>query len=125
MLIRLKARDILSLELEMNMRAMSEPYTPADEQLLFVQNERIRPDYCRMCYQCDGKCPKGMPVADVLRFLAYYDFAGSLYQATMNFRNLGSEVRSIRCGDCSECAFQCPNGVQVRRRLMRAQELLA
>jgi predicted aldo/keto reductase-like oxidoreductase len=112
-------------ELEMNMRALSEPYTPADEQLLFTLNERIRPDYCRMCYQCDGNCPKGMPVAEVLRFLAYYDFAGSLYQATMNFRNLDPEIRNIRCSDCSECVIKCPNGVQVRNRLMRAQELLA
>ena len=112
-------------ELEMNLRAMSEPYTPADEQLLFVLNEKIRPDYCRMCFQCDGKCPKGMPVADVLRYLAYYDFSGSLYQAVMNFRNLDSDVRKIRCSDCASCAIQCPNGVQVRDRLMRAQDLIA
>ncbi|NLT68575.1 MAG: hypothetical protein GXX84_18405 [Acidobacteria bacterium] len=112
-------------ELEMNMRAMSEPYTPADEQLLFTLNEQIRPDYCRMCYQCDGVCPKGLPVADVLRYLAYYDFAGDLYQGVTNFRNLRPELQKVRCGDCSECAIKCPNGVQVKNRLMRAQELLA
>jgi predicted aldo/keto reductase-like oxidoreductase len=112
-------------ELEMNLRAMSEPYTPADEQLLFVINEKIRPDYCRMCYQCDGQCPNGMPVADVLRYLAYYDFSGSLHPALANFRNLDAAVRKIRCGDCTSCAIQCPNGVQVRDRLMRAQDLIA
>ena len=112
-------------ELEMNMRAMAEPYTPDDEKLLFTMNEKIRPDYCRMCYQCEGKCPKGMPVADVLRYLAYYDFAGSLYQASSNFRNLDSQIQNIRCSDCSTCAIECPNGVHVRNRLMRAQELLA
>lgn len=112
-------------ELEMNIRAMAEPYTPTDEQMLFTRNEQIRPDYCRMCFQCDGKCPKGMPVADVLRYLAYYDFAGDLHQAVSNFKDLGAEVRDIKCSDCSECAFECPNGVQVRNRLMRAQELLA
>ncbi len=112
-------------ELEMNIRALSEPYTPADEQMLFTLNEQIRPDYCRMCYQCEGKCPKGMPIADVLRFLAYYDFAGSLYQAATNFRNLDPKVRNIRCSDCSACVIKCPNGVQVRNRLMRAQELIA
>jgi predicted aldo/keto reductase-like oxidoreductase len=112
-------------ELEMNMRAMAEPYTPDDEKLLFTMNEKIRPDYCRMCYQCEGKCPKGMPVADVLRYLAYYDFAGSLYQASSNFRNLDSPIKNIRCSDCSTCAVTCPNGVHVKSRLMRAQELLA
>jgi len=112
-------------ELEMNFRAMSEPYTPADEKLLYVMNEKIRPDYCRMCYQCTGQCPKGVPVTDVLRFLAYYDFCGNYHQAVANFRDLGREIRDVSCGDCSSCAIQCPNGVHVQDRLMRAQQLLA
>jgi hypothetical protein len=112
-------------ELEMNFRAMSEPYTPADEKNLYVLNESIRPYYCRMCYQCKGQCPKGMPVTDVLRFLAYNDFAGNFHQAVANFRSLAKEVREVRCSDCSTCAIECPNGVRVRERLIRAQELLA
>ena len=112
-------------ELEMNFRAMSEPYMPADEKLLYVLNEQIRPMYCRMCYECKGQCPKGVPVTDVLRFLAYNDFAGNYHQAVANFRGLGREIRDVRCSDCSECAIKCPNGVHVRERLARAQELLA
>jgi predicted aldo/keto reductase-like oxidoreductase len=112
-------------ELEMNFRAMSEPYTPADEKQLYVLNEQIRPFYCRMCYQCKGKCPKGMPVADVLRFLAYHDFCGNYHKAVVSFRDLAKEVRDIRCIDCSACTIECPNGVRVRDRLIRAQELLA
>ncbi len=111
-------------DLEMNIRAMSEPFTPADEKLLYVMNEQIRPQYCRMCYQCKGQCPKGMPVTDVLRFLAYNDFAGNYHQALANFRGLGKEIRDVRCGDCSECSIKCPNGVHVQDRLIRAQELL-
>ena len=112
-------------ELEMNFRAMSEPYTPKDEKLLYVLNEQIRPMYCRMCYECKGQCPKGVPVTDVLRFLAYNDFAGNYHQAVANFRGLGREIRDVRCNDCSECAIKCPNGVHVQERLRRAQELLA
>ena len=112
-------------ELEMNFRAMSEPYTPADEKLLYVMNEQIRPDYCRMCYECKGQCPKGVPVTDVLRFLAYHDFCGNYHQAVVNFRGLTKEVRDVRCTDCSSCAIQCPNGVHVQDRLARAQQLLA
>jgi uncharacterized protein len=112
-------------ELEMNFRAMSEPYMPEDEKLLFSMIEQIRPDYCRMCYECKGQCPKGMPVTDVLRFLAYHDFCGNYHQAAMSFRDLTKEVREIRCSDCSSCAVKCPNGVRVHDRLVRAQELLA
>ena len=112
-------------ELEMNVRAMSEPYTDADEKLLFVLNEQIRPDYCRMCFSCSGVCPKGLPVADMLRFLAYNDFAGNYYQAKSSFQDLAKEIRDVRCGECSSCAIKCPNGVHVQARLKRAQEILA
>ena len=112
-------------ELEMNFRALSEPFTPADEKLLYVMNEQIRPDYCRMCYSCTGVCPNGLPVTDILRYLAYNDFGGNYYQAKTNFQGLAREIRDVRCNDCSSCAIQCPNGVLVQNRLSRAQELLA
>ena len=112
-------------ELEMNIRAMTGPFTPADEKLLYVRKEENSPLYCRMCYQCKGQCPQGLPVTDMLRFLAYNDFGRSLQQARLSFMELPREVRNLRCSDCSSCAIQCPNGVMVRDRLIRAQELLA
>jgi predicted aldo/keto reductase-like oxidoreductase len=112
-------------QLEMNFRAMSEPYTLADEKLLGEINERIRPDYCRMCYHCKGQCAKGLPVADLLRFLSYHDFYGDYHHAAVSFRDLAREIRDVRCSDCSSCTIQCPNGVHVRDRLIRAQQLLA
>ncbi len=112
-------------EVEMNFRAMTEPYTPQDEKMLYVMNEEIRPRYCRMCYECKGKCPNGVPVTDELRYLAYNDFAGDLHQAHENFLRLPAEIRAVRCSDCPSCAIQCPNGVEVRNRLIRAQSILA
>jgi aryl-alcohol dehydrogenase-like predicted oxidoreductase len=112
-------------ELEINFRAMTEEFTPEDEKLLFARSEEIRELYCRMCFQCKGKCPKGVPVADELRFLAYNDFKGNFQEAREGFWNLPREIRNIRCSDCSECVIQCPNGVKVRDRLIRAQDLLA
>jgi uncharacterized protein len=111
-------------EVEMNVRAMTGSYSPADEKLLYVRNEQNRPYYCRMCYQCQGHCPRGVPVTDELRFLAYNDFGQSLYQARLNFMGLPGNIREVRCLDCSSCAVQCPNGVRVRDRLIRAQEIL-
>jgi len=111
-------------ELEMNCRAMTEPYTPQDEKMLYVRSQEIRPLYCRMCYQCEGQCPRNVPVTDELRYLAYNDFGGNFTQARDNFRSLSAAVRQVRCSDCSSCAVKCPNGVEVRDRLIRAQELL-
>jgi predicted aldo/keto reductase-like oxidoreductase len=112
-------------EVDMNFRAMTDEFTPEDEKLLFARNEEIRELYCRMCFQCKDKCPKGVPVADELRILAYNDFAGDFNRARGNFWDLPREVRNVRCSDCSSCVIECPNGVKVRDRLIRAQELLA
>jgi uncharacterized protein len=112
-------------ELEINFRAMTEKYTPEDEKLLFARSEQIREIYCRMCFQCKGKCPKGVPIADELRFLAYNDFKGNFHEAREGFWSLPREIRNIRCSDCSECVVKCPNGVKIRDCLVRAQELLA
>jgi predicted aldo/keto reductase-like oxidoreductase len=112
-------------ELEMNVRAMTEPYTPQDEKMLYVRSQEIRSLYCRMCYACKGKCPMGVPITDELRVLAYNDFGGNFNQARESFNLLPKKIRRVRCSDCSSCAIQCPNGIEVRNRLIRAQELLA
>lgn len=110
--------------LELNIRALSEKFTAGDEKRLSARNEEVRPYYCRMCYSCRGQCPKGMPVPDQLRILAYADFYRDFPLAQRSFAALPKEVRAIRCGDCSECSVRCPNGVRVADRLIRAQELL-
>jgi uncharacterized protein len=112
-------------ELEMNFRAMTEPYTLQDEKMLYTRNEEIRTRYCRMCYECKGRCPKGVPVTDELRYLAYNDFGGDFHQARDNFMQLPKGIRFVHCSDCSTCAVQCPHGVEVQNRLIRAQYLLA
>ena len=46
-------------QLDENLRAMAEPWTPADEQKLVARLERIRPDYCTMCGAVRGDVPEG------------------------------------------------------------------
>jgi predicted aldo/keto reductase-like oxidoreductase len=110
-------------QLEENIRAMAAPFTEADARLLAARLEEIRPYYCRMCGNCKGVCPKGMPVSDVLRFLMYAEGYGQFGLGRENYQSLPAEVRSIRCAECGSCAVQCPNGVRVAERLMRAQEV--
>ena len=112
-------------QLEMNVRAMSEKFGAEDEKLLAVLNEEVRPYYCRLCHHCSGKCPKGLPVADTIRFLSYADFYGQFALGREHFQQLSEEVRNVRCSDCSTCSIHCPNGVHVPERLIRAQELFA
>jgi predicted aldo/keto reductase-like oxidoreductase len=112
-------------QLDENLRAMAEPYTDKDEKLLNELLAYISPMYCRMCGACGGVCDKGVPVPDMLRFLTYVEGYGQFALAREKFLELPEQVRSIRCSDCGSCSVQCPNGVQVRDRVLRAQEMLA
>jgi len=110
-------------QLDENLKAMAHPFGASDEKLLAAHLEQIRPLYCRMCGQCDGACQKGLPVADVLRFLTYADGYGQFALGRERFQELSAEHAAVRCGDCAECTVQCPHGVRVSDRMARAQEL--
>ena len=108
-----------------NVRAMAEPYNDRDESTLRALLAYIGPNYCRMCGSCNGLCARGVPVPDVLRFLTYAEGYGQFALARERFLEIPDDVRAIRCRDCSTCSIECPNGVHVRDRVMRAQELFA
>jgi hypothetical protein len=112
-------------QFEENLKAMANPFSASDEKLLSEQLEFIRPLYCRMCGECEGTCAKGLPVADVLRFLAYAEGYGQFALGREKFLELPSEQVGVRCADCAECTVKCPFGVQVASRMARAQELFA
>ena len=112
-------------QLEDNMRAMEAPFSASDEKTLAAHLDRIGPLYCRMCTQCDGQCPQGLPVADVLRFLMYADGYRRFDLGYQRFRTLPASLRAVRCEDCGRCSVTCPNGVAVRERLTAAQRMFA
>lgn len=112
-------------QLDEDMRAMTMPFGRSDEDILAAQLEHIRPLYCRMCGHCDAVCPKGLPVADVLRYLSYAEGYGQYQLGRESFLAMPREARDVRCNSCSSCSVECPNGVRVAERLARAQELFA
>jgi aryl-alcohol dehydrogenase-like predicted oxidoreductase len=112
-------------QLDDNLKAMAAPFTEADRKLLAAQLNYISPVYCRMCDECTGTCPKGVPVADVLRFLTYAEGYGQFALGRERFRELPAEVAQVRCNLCPACPVTCPYGVRVAERLSRAQELFA
>jgi predicted aldo/keto reductase-like oxidoreductase len=112
-------------QLEENRRAMGAKFTEADEKLLSAHLERIGPLYCRMCGRCEGTCAKGLPVADVLRFLTYAEGYGQFALGRERFLELPEKVTAVRCGECSTCSVECRFGVRVAERMRRAQEIFA
>jgi hypothetical protein len=112
-------------QLQKNVQAVAEPYSEVDAKLLAERLEHIGPLYCRMCGACEGTCAKGLPVANILRYLTYADGYGEFSRGREHFLALPAEVTSVRCQDCVSCTVTCPFGVQVSRRLARAQEWFA
>jgi predicted aldo/keto reductase-like oxidoreductase len=112
-------------QVEENFRALSEPFTPRDQQLLATHLAQVAPRLCRMCGHCDGACPRGLPIADAVRFLTYAEGYGHFPLADHHWQQLPAPVRQIRCADCAACAVTCPNGVRIRQNLIRAQSLFA
>jgi predicted aldo/keto reductase-like oxidoreductase len=112
-------------QLEENIKAGVQAYSDADAKLLAVRREAIRPFYCNMCGQCDGQCRQGLPVQDVLRFVTYAEGYGQFGLARERFRELAPEHAAVRCESCPGCTVQCPHGVMIADRLIRAQELFA
>jgi predicted aldo/keto reductase-like oxidoreductase len=110
-------------QLDENLRAMSAPFADADAKVLAARLEEIGPMYCRMCGSCKGTCPKGLPVADMLRFLMYAESYGQFSLGRENYQSLAPELTEVRCTDCESCSVHCPNGVRVSERLIRSQEI--
>ena len=46
-------------------------------------------------------------------------------KARENFLQLPPEQAAVKCGNCPGCTVQCPYGVKVSERLIRAQEIFA
>lgn len=112
-------------QLDQNVRAMGEHYTPSDEKLLAGRLEQLAPLYCRMCGDCDGRCALGLPVADMIRYASYAEGYGQFNLGREQFLALPESLRDIRCADCDQCTIHCPHGVRVAARVARAQELFA
>jgi predicted aldo/keto reductase-like oxidoreductase len=108
-----------------NMRVMAEPLRPEEEKLLGAQLGQVGPLVCRMCGSCDGACPQGLPVADLVRYVMYAEGYGDYRMGRAHFDALPGRLRTLRCTDCGQCAVRCPNGVHVRERVTLAHEIFA
>ena len=82
-------------QLAENFRTMTEKFGPADEKLLTAYREEIRPLYCRMCGACDGACPKGVPVAEVLRSLMYAEGYGQFPLGREHYASLDAACKKV------------------------------
>ena len=99
---------------------------PADRARLDLIASHIGRDYCRPgCDACLDACPRGVAVADVLRYRMYFENYREQKLAVEKYRRLPAEQRASACAGCpAPCERSCPYGVGIRKRLAGAHDML-
>lgn len=82
--------------------------------------------YCRHgCNDCEGTCPYGVPIADVLRTRMYAQDYGDMQLARSEYAQLGAGASP--CLTCAQppCAAACPHGLPIDTLLAPMHQMLA
>jgi predicted aldo/keto reductase-like oxidoreductase len=112
-------------QVEQNVAALRKPLSDEDRDVLTSQFAYTSPRFCRMCGVCDGRCPQTLAIRDLVRCAMYAEGYKDLRMARNHFTAIPVAKRRDVCKECRVCAITCPNGVAIRDRVQRAQELLS
>jgi predicted aldo/keto reductase-like oxidoreductase len=81
--------------------------------------------YCRHgCDACEGSCPSGVPIAEVLRTRMYAVDYGDLGLARAEYAALGAPASACATCTARTCAGACPHGLAIGRMTDEAHRLL-
>ena len=97
----------------------------ADRRLLRGYVAANGESYCRnACNLCEGSCPEGVSIPDVLRARMYANDYGDAENAASSYARL--EVDASACAGCSHqaCAGSCPLGLDTPRLMKETADLL-
>jgi len=109
-------------QVEQNVAAVKQSLSEKDRELLQAMVYYNSPRFCRMCGSCEGKCPKGLAVSDLIRTAMYAEGYRDLSLARSNFLSIPEKSRRISCHECERCSVLCPNGVAIQERICKIKE---
>lgn len=106
--------------------AVGAALTAAEVGMLRRYADAVRDRYCRFCATCEGACPHGVAVADVMRYHMYFKYYGRQKDSMRLYRDLPAGRSAAACLECAApCQGQCPFDRQIRAGLLEAHELLS
>jgi predicted aldo/keto reductase-like oxidoreductase len=97
-----------------------------DLHLLDQYARETAPNYCAGCSNiCETVLAEVVPVADVMRYLMYYESYGDYERARSLYAKLSPDIRE-RIGniDYSLAENRCPQGIPIGRAMRKAQKVL-
>jgi aryl-alcohol dehydrogenase-like predicted oxidoreductase len=99
--------------------------TEAESEMLGRYAARMDDQYCRFCRTCEAVCPRGVAVAEVMRYAMYFADYGREKRAMQLYDALPRERRAAACDGCpGPCEAACPFGRKVRAGLQVAHRQL-
>ena len=107
-----------------DLAAVGIPLSAAERKSLFLHVAEHAKNYCHLCGSCQKNCPSRIRTADILRYLAYAESYGKNSSAKAMYAQLPPEETALACRDCGACRRHCPYGVDVRRRIADAHQIL-
>jgi hypothetical protein len=105
--------------------AATRELTSEHRRLLDLYATAATGDYCRMCETCLEACPRGIRIADILRFRMYYKNYGHCADAREFYADLAGHQQATACTGCNRCQEACPNKLAIVEKLKEAHRLLA
>jgi predicted aldo/keto reductase-like oxidoreductase len=88
-----------------------------------MMTDRADATACRLCMACQPACPRGIPIAEILRFERYALDDGDWRKAQAMYQGL--ETGAEACSGCGTCLSRCPQGLDIPAKLAAAHTILA
>jgi len=105
--------------------AVGSSLTEAESEMLSRYAREMHDKYCRFCRTCEGRCPRGAAVAEVMRYAMYFSSYGREKEAMRLYAALPGERSAAACDAClGPCEGACPFGRAVRAEMAAAHRRL-
>jgi uncharacterized protein len=105
--------------------AVGSGLTEADSEMLGRYAREMHDRYCRFCRTCEGRCPHGAAVAEVMRYAMYFSSYGREKEAMRLYAALPGERSAAACEGCAgPCAGACPFDRAIRAEMVAAHRRL-
>jgi aryl-alcohol dehydrogenase-like predicted oxidoreductase len=106
--------------------AVGSRLSEAESEMLDRYAREMRDKYCRFCRTCEGRCPQGAAVADVMRYAMYFSGYGREKEAMRLYAALPRERSAAACATCrGPCEGACPFGRAIRAGMVAAHRHLS
>jgi predicted aldo/keto reductase-like oxidoreductase len=112
--------------LDLYLHASGKRFAAADQKVLNQYARIYGKEYCRTgCNICEAGCPRGVEIANILRYQMYFKDYEMEKRAMEGYAGLRKNAKSCLSCENTPCAGACPYGLPLKDLLTEAHETLS